>query len=370
MSSLMQRMAKTGVIDKAAVMAESQFFNQDELVRLPVHMMNVAYSGRLDGGFGPGMHLVAGPSKHFKSNLSLILVKAWMDKYPEGVVLFYDSEFGSLPSYFEEQGIDTTRVLHIPIKNMEEFKFDVMKKLEELSAAKTNDRVMIFVDSLGNLASKKEIEDSLKESSAADMTRAKVGKSLARMVTPYLTDLKIPFVAIQHTYDTMEMYAKKVVSGGQGWMLSSHSVFIMGKRQVKPEGKPLEGFDFVLNAEKSRHIKEKSAIPVTVTFEGGIDPYSGLYEVALATGHVKKPTTQSHVRPFVLGEDGEPETRLWKKKELGTAEFWDPILADPTFKAAVQKMFALNSPKTFTVEGVDGEPDLNIDTMTGEVLDQ
>lgn len=368
--SLASRMIKAGVIDKAAVMSESEFFGNEDYISLPVPMMNVAYSGKLDGGLTPGMHMVAGPSKHFKSNLCLVMIKAFLDKYDDGLILFYDSEFGSIPEYWATMGIDVSRVIHLPIMNMEEFKFDVMKKLEEIGKGGGKDRVMIYVDSLGNLASKKELDDALKESSAADMTRAKVGKGLARMVTPYLTALKIPFIAIQHTYDTMELYSKKIVSGGQGWILSSHSIFIMGKRQVKQEGKPLEGFDFVMNTDKSRFIKEKSAIPITVTFEGGIDKYSGLYEVALATGHIVKPTTQSHIRPFILGDDGEPETRLWKKKELGTPEFWEPILADKSFKDAVQKMFSLTAPKTFTIDDEvngDDEDGPTFDPETGEI---
>lgn len=345
--SIMSRMRKAGVIDKAAVMSESEFFKSEDLVTLPVHVMNIAYSGRIDGGFGPGMHLVCGPSKHFKSNLCLVLVKAYLDKYDEGMIIFYDSEFGSMPSYWETAGIDTSRVLHVPIQNMEELKFDLMKKLEEIQEG---DRVMIYVDSLGNLASKKEVEDALKESSAADMTRAKVGKGLARMVTPYLTTKKIPFLAIQHTYDTMEMYSKKVVSGGQGWVLASHSIYIMGKRQVK-EGTELAGFEFVMNTDKSRFIKEKSSIPITVTFEGGIDPYSGLLDIAVATGHVVRPNNRSYVRPFVHDPaTGECESRLWKRTELNTEEFWGPIIKDESFKLAVQRMFSLTGKNTFQID--------------------
>lgn len=374
MSNILARMKKASFIEKASIMATSEFFNNRDLTPLPVPIMNVAFSGHLDGGFGPGMHLICGPSKHFKSNLALVMVKAYLDKYEDGIILFYDSEFGSMPEYWETAGIDTSRVLHLPIKNMEEFKYDVMKKLEEI---KDGDRVMIYVDSLGNLASKKELEDALKESSAADMTRAKVGKSLARMITPYLVDLKIPFVAIQHTYDTMEMYSKKVVSGGQGWILSSNTIFIMGKRQVK-EGTELQGFEFVLNTDKSRFIKEKSALPITVTFDGGIAKYSGLLDVAVATGHVVRPNNRSYVRPFVLDSEGEPESKLWKKSELDSDEFWQPILNDETFKKAVNQLYSLSSSKAMVMND-DGsisctevdklEETIKFDEETGEILE-
>ena len=95
------------------------------------------------------------------------------------------------------------------------------------------------------------------------------------MVTPYLTMNDIPCIAINHTYETQEMFSKTVMSGGTGAMYSANEVFIIGRRQQK-EGTEITGYDFILNAEKSRTVKEKSKFPISVTFSGGIDPYSGL----------------------------------------------------------------------------------------------
>ncbi|MNF01509.1 hypothetical protein D3C76_1766850 [compost metagenome] len=62
---------------------------------------------------------------------------------------------------------------------------------------------------------------------------------------------------------------------------------------------------------------------------------------------------------------------MWKKKDLNSAEFWEPILADQSFKDAVQKMFSLTSPKTFTVDDqVDGNGEddaVKFDPETGEI---
>ena len=93
-------------------------------------------------------------------------------------MLFYDSEFGSPQSYFEQFGIDTDRVLHTPIANVEELKFDMINQLENLER---EDDVVIVIDSIGNLASKKELEDALAEKGVADMSRAKALKGLFRM---------------------------------------------------------------------------------------------------------------------------------------------------------------------------------------------
>ena len=98
-------------------------------------------------------------------------------------MLFYDSEFGSPQSYFKQFDIDTSRVLHTPITNVEELKFDMIGQLEALDR---KDKVIVVIDSVGNLASKKEMEDAINEKSVADMSRAKALKGLFRMTTPYL----------------------------------------------------------------------------------------------------------------------------------------------------------------------------------------
>jgi hypothetical protein len=134
-----------------------------------------------------------------------------LDKYPESVLLFYDSEFGSPQSYFQSFGIDLERVFHTPITDIEQLKFDLMQQINNIERG---DKVIVLIDSIGNLASKKEVDDALEGKSAADMTRAKQVKSLFRMVTPHLTLKDIPMVVINHTYKTMELYAKDVVGGG------------------------------------------------------------------------------------------------------------------------------------------------------------
>lgn len=210
--SLMKKLLKTGSIAEADVLATSSFLKNKDTIELPVPIMNLAFSGSFERGPSTGLIQFAGPSKHFKTNLGLVVLKAFQDKYPDGVTLFYDSEFGAAQGYFETFGIDETKIIHIPIMNIEELKFDIMQKLQAITRGE--DKVFIFIDSVGNLASKKEVEDAINEKAVADMTRAKQLKSLWRMVTPYLTKLNITCVAINHTYDTMEMHSKKVVSGG------------------------------------------------------------------------------------------------------------------------------------------------------------
>lgn len=213
MSSLLEKMQKSGAIKHTSVLSKSTFFNVKESVPTDIPIINLALSGRVDGGLSSGLTFIAGESRNFKSLLGLMLVKAYMKKHEDAVCLFYDSEFGITPEYIESNGIDTNRVIHIPIEHLEQLKFDISKRLDDIERG---DKVVIFIDSVGNLASKKEVEDALEEKSVADMSRAKVMKSLWRIVTPHLTTKDIPCIAINHTYQTMELYSKAIMSGGTG----------------------------------------------------------------------------------------------------------------------------------------------------------
>jgi hypothetical protein len=209
--SLLDKMLKSGSIKQAGVVNKSAFFDEKEPIQTELPIVNIAFSGSLKGGLIPGLTVVAGASKSFKTLLSLYCMKAYLEKYKDGVALLYDSEFGITPDYLESFDIDTSRVLHIPIEDVEQLKFDIVKRLDQIDK---KDRVFIMIDSIGNLASKKEVDDAMKDNSAADMTRAKQLKSLFRIITPKLTTRNIPCLAVNHIYQEIGMFPKNIVSGG------------------------------------------------------------------------------------------------------------------------------------------------------------
>ena len=345
MPSIMDKLKKNSKLD-SEIITKSKYYGKKDMSPTDVPMLNVALSGSVEGGLSPGVTILAGPSKHFKTSFSLKIASAYMKQHPDAVMLFYDSEFGSPQSYFEMFGIDMERVLHCPITNIEELKFDITNQLEEI---KKDDKVIIVVDSLGNLASKKEVEDALNEKAVADMTRAKQLKSVFRIITPHLSMKDIPFIGIAHTYDTQEMFSKKVVSGGTGLYYSADDIWILGRRQNK-EGTSIVGYDFVINVEKSRYVREKSIIPISVTWEGGVDAYSGLLDVALAGQFVVKPSNGWYSK--VDQETGEVEEKKYRAKEL-TEDFWSDILASDKFKEFVEENFKINGKTNVEVVDVD-----------------
>lgn len=335
MSSLLEKMKSAGSIKHAEVMSKSAFFGDKEFVQTSVPIINVAFSGALDGGIVPGLSVIAGESKSFKTLLCLYAMKAYLTKYEDAVALVYDSEFGITPQYLSAQGIDTNRVLHIPIEHIEQLKFDMVKRLDEI---KRGDRVFIMVDSLGNLASKKEVDDANEEKAVADMSRAKAIRSFFRIITPHLTMKNLPCLVINHIYKTMELYAKNVLGGGTAVMYSANTAFIITRAQEKDDGE-LSGYTFTINIEKSRFVKEKSKLPFTVSFENGINKWSGLLDIALDGGFVKKPSNGWYSRVDL--ETGEIEDKKWRAKDTDSKDFWLPLLSSSRFPEYVKQKYQL-----------------------------
>lgn len=362
--SLLDKIKKNSTIKEAAILAESKFFTKKDMISTAVPAINVALSGRLDGGLTPGLTMWAGPSKHFKTMFSLIMAKSYMDKYPDAVMLFYDSEFGTPQSYFDSLGIDTNRIVHTPITNVEELKFDIMQQLDGKEGIKRGDNVIILVDSIGNLASKKEVEDAMEGKSVGDMSRAKQIKSLFRMVTPHLTMKNIPMVVVNHTYKTLELYSKDVVGGGTGSYYSADNIFILGRQQEK-EGTELLGYNFIINVEKSRYVREKAKIPVTVKFDGGLSKWSGLLDMALEANIVVKPSNGWYSR--VDSSTGEVEDRKWRLKDTDCKDFWLPVLTDKAFHSWVKDHYQVSTGALMTNESIDEElAEIEDDTVSSD----
>jgi RecA/RadA recombinase len=333
--SVMDRLKKNSRVKDTAVLKDSVFFTEKDMVKTEVPMVNIALSGDVDGGLTSGLTVLAGPSKHFKTSFALLMAGAYLKEHDDAVLIFYDSEFGSPQSYFESFGIDTSRVLHTPIVDVEQLKFDLVNQLEEIER---KDKVIIVIDSIGNLASKKELQDAKDEKSVADMSRAKALKGLFRMVTPYLTMRNIPMLAVNHTYQEIGLFPKAIVSGGTGIYYSADNIWILGRQQVK-KGKEVKGYNFVINVEKSRFVKEKSKVPITVSWDGGIEQYSGLLEVGLAGGYVTKPSMGWYAK--VDQNTGEQMDQKYREKDTLTAEFWEPIFANTNFKEFLKAHYSI-----------------------------
>jgi hypothetical protein len=209
--------------------------------------------------------------------------------------------------------------------------------MQQLQEVNRGDKLIIILDSIGNLASKKEVEDALEGKSVADMSRAKQVKSLFRMVTPHLNIKDIPMIVVNHTYKEIGMFPKDIVGGGTGSYYSADNIYIIGRQQEK-DGTEIVGYNFIINVEKSRYVKEKSKIPISVSFDGGISKYSGLLDLAIESGHVVKPTNGWYAKvDQKTGEIGDKK----RIADTSNAEFMDSILKDPKFKEFIKQKYEI-----------------------------
>ena len=171
------------------------------------------------------------------------------------------------------------------------------------------------------------------------MPTPKQQKPLIRMITPHLTIKDIPAIVVNHTYKEIGLFPKDVVSGGTGVYYSADNIFIIGRRQQKT-GTEVTGYEFIINVEKSRFVREKSKIPVEVTWENGISKWSGLLEMGMESGFVIKPTVGWY--QAIDPDTGEVADIKYRAKDLNK-EFWLPILSDKRFSDWVQKRYTIGS---------------------------
>lgn len=333
MSDLMNRLLKSvKTSPMAAVMTESKVFKERE-IECPtgIHVLDIALSGRHGGGVQPGVTMLAAPSKHAKTYFALILVSAYLRKYPDAVCYFLDSELGAGMKYFEATRVDPARVIHVPVGNVENAKFEL---LSALNAIERGEHVIYLYDSLGNTASKKETDDATDGKAVADMSRAKAIKSFFRIVTPEVNMKNVPLVVVNHVYMEVGLFPKTITSGGSGSTLACDTIFHMTRAKVK-EGTDVAGYTFNFKIEKSRYCREEMRFPIVLTYEGGVNPYSGLLDFAIETGYVVKPSQGWFSRKNI------PDDKKWRRDDTDSIEFWQPMLEDEEFVNALVREFAL-----------------------------
>lgn len=335
MSELLKKLRKNTILNPE-ILKNSKYFTDEKFITTNVPLLNLALSGRLNGGLPKGIVQIAAPPKHFKTNFMIEIIKGFQ-KENEGkdyLVILYDSELGSTPDYFEKAGINTERIDHRPIRSVEELKADSANLLNDINEG---DNVLICVDSIGMLRSDKEAKDAMDNDIKADMTRAKELKSFFRIVTGEAAIKQIPIVIVNHSYQTMDKFSKEVAAGGRGAQYSAHTLLFISKAQEKEkeDGKDvLAGFQFTLRAGLSRYVKENSTYPVSVRFGEGVDRYSGIFDLAVELGFINNPKQGWYI---LKGEDKQRRRADIEEDD----DIMESFLKDNEFCDAVEKKYSL-----------------------------
>ena len=352
--TLMDKMLKFSRITQAERLVDSIILNEQMGPPTKIKMLNVAWSGSMSHGPNCGITTIAGRSKHYKSTYASHAMAGFLNAYEDGLILYYNNEFGIKRSYLENCDVDINRVCHIPFTSIEALIEDIVYKLENLT---DKDKVMIVVDSISNAATAKEYTDALEQTGKNDMTKAKKVKSLMRLITPSLYMKNIPMIQICHTYLTQDLFAKTVINGGESIILNSDTIFLVTKSPIK-ESSAKEGFSFDLKIVKSRFIKEESIIHILVRWDSGISVYSGFAELATQFGIIKEGGTTKK-KTYVYNSISKGLIEVPVKKIDVNKEFWELVLSETDLQYKIETFYKLPTPKQLTdiVDSEDNEDD-------------
>jgi len=307
----------------AEVMEYSTLGNIKEYISTGSLTLNNIICGDLRGGIPSGrITTLMGKSGTGKSFIAAKIVKEAQDKDYD--VIWFDSENATDKHFLKRLGIDTTRVIYLPISTIEEFRNQTFKILEKFEAKGIDQgrKLLIILDSLGNLCSEKELEDVAKGHNANDMgLRAKIIKSMTRVLTPMLARLNVPLIVVNHTYMAAGSYVpEEIPAGGEGVnYLSSIMVLLTKKRlkESKEDVKTVTGNILKALTKKNRLVPEFQRAEVKVDFEKGVDKYFGLLPFALKCGAIKE-----EGRKYTV--DHMPDKKLWER-ELYCDDVFEPI---------------------------------------------
>ena len=256
------------------------------------YILNALLSGSIfDGLPNNKITALAGESATGKTFFALGICKQFLDDNPDSAVIYFESESAITKDMIESRGIDSSRIVIVPVTTVQEFRTQSIKIVDQYIEDQSDMKMMFVLDSLGMLSTTKEIEDTAAGSETKDMTRAQLVKGAFRVLTLKLGKAGVPLVVTNHTYDEMGLFAKKVMGGGSGLKYAASSIVFLSKKKEK-DGKDVIGNIIHCRNEKSRLTVEHKMVDVLLHYESGLDRYYGLLDLALKYGIFKKNGTR------------------------------------------------------------------------------
>ena len=288
------------------------------------YIFNALVSGSIFGGIpGNKITALAGESSTGKTYFCLGIVQHFLESDPNAGVIFFESESAISREMIEHRGIDSQRMMIVPVTTVQEFRTQSIKILDRyLDQPKDKRQPLMFVlDSLGMLSTSKEVEDSEAGKDTRDMTRAQVVKSIFRVLTLKLGKANVPMLVTNHTYDVVGAYIPtKEMGGGSGLKYAASTIIYLSKKKEK-DGKEVIGNIIKTKAAKSRLTKENSIVETRLFYDRGLDPYYGLLELGEKYGVFTKAGNR-----YEIGEKKVyPKAILENPKEYFTTEIMQAL---------------------------------------------
>ena len=276
------------------------------------YIFNGLVSGSIQGGVpGNKITAIAGESSTGKTFFCLGMVQSFLERNPNGGVIYFESESAISKDLIENRGIDSSRMILVPVSTVQEFRTQSIKILDKYLEQKEQQPMLMVLDSLGMLSTTKEVEDSEAGKETRDMTRAQVVKSIFRVLTLKLGKANVPLIVTNHTYDVVGAYMPtKEMGGGSGLKYAASNIIYLSKSKEK-DGKEVIGNIIKAKLVKSRSAKENSQVAVRLFYdERGLDRYYGLLELGEKYGVFERKGNR-----VVIGDDSVYPSVVYKDPE-------------------------------------------------------
>ena len=259
------------------------------------YAFNALLSASVYGGL-PGNRItaIAGEAMTGKTFFALGICKNFLDTNKEAGVVYFESENAVSRELIEKRGLDSKRVVVVPVATVQEFRAQAIKIVDKYLEQDESKRkpLMFVLDRLGMLSTTKEMTDTAEGKETRDMTRSQIVKSTFRVLTLKLGKANVPMIMTNHTYDVIgSMFPQKEMGGGSGLKYAASSIIYLSKKKVK-DGTEVVGNIIHCKNYKSRITKENAMIDVMLTYDKGLDKYYGLLELAEEIDLFKKVSTR------------------------------------------------------------------------------
>ena len=259
------------------------------------YIFNSLLSGTINGGLPANkITALAGESATGKTFFVLGVVDNFLKKNPDAGVIYFESESALTKDMIEERGIDSSRMIIMPVTTVQEFRHQAIRVLDKYIEQDKADRkpMLLVLDSLGMLSTTKEMEDTEAGKETRDMTRSQIVKAAFRVLTLKLGKAQVPLIITNHTYDVIgSMFPTKEMGGGSGLKYAASSIVYLSKRKEK-DGTEIIGNIIHCKNHKSRLTKENKMVDVRLTYDKGLDKHYGLVDLALKHDIFKQVSTR------------------------------------------------------------------------------
>ena len=267
----------------------------DSFIDTGSYMFNALLSGSINGGLPSNkITAIAGESATGKTFFVLGMVKEFLQNNKNAGVIYFESESALTKKLIEDRGIDSERMVIMPVTTVQEFRHQALTVLEKYNEQDEADRqpLLLVLDSLGMLSTTKEVEDTAEGKETRDMTRAQILKAAFRVLTLKLGRTKVPMIITNHTYDVVGAYMPmKEMGGGSGLKYAASTIVYLSKKKEK-EGTDVVGNIIHCKTQKSRLSKENMMVDVRLRYDTGLDKHYGLVDLAVKHGILKKVSTR------------------------------------------------------------------------------